>query len=108
MNSFLNLGGTAGNISLDGLRVSGESATRRTKFAARGRANQEQLTGKFKATFTPEECQILGRILNRFCNFLGVSSPLERRLIEKLRRLIAKRRSVELEEIEGLPSFDDL
>ena len=102
MNSFPNLGDTAESISLDGLRASGESATRR------GRANQEQLTGKFKATFTPEECQILGRIINRFCNFLGVSSPLERRLIEKLRRLIAKRRSVELEEIEGLPSFDDL
>jgi hypothetical protein len=107
MNSFP-FGGTAENISLDGLRVSGESATRRTKFAARGRANQEQLTGTLKAAFTPEECQILGRIINRFCNFLGVSSPLERRLIEKLRRLIAKRRSVELKEIKGLPSFDDL
>jgi hypothetical protein len=70
-------------------RVSGESATRQAECAVRLHPNQQQLTGKLIATFTPEECKILGRIITKFCNFLGASSPLERRLIEKLTRLIA-------------------
>jgi len=70
-------------------RVSGESAAWQAEFAPRAHSNQRQLTGKLKATFTLEECKILGRIINRFCNFLGASSSLERRLIEKRRRLIA-------------------
>ena len=77
------------NRLVDEPRVSGESAARQAEFAPRAHSNQRQLTGKLKATFTLEECKILGRIINRFCNFLGASSPLERRLIEKLRRLTA-------------------
>ena len=89
MNSFTGPGGTRGHISQDEPRASGECAIRQAEFAARANSNQRQLSGKLKATFTPEECKILGRIINRFCNFLGASSPLERRLIEKLRRLTA-------------------
>jgi len=89
MNSFTKAGGTTGHISQDEPRVSGESAARQAEFAPRAHSNRRQLTGKLKATFTLEECKILGRIINRFCNFLGASSSLERRLIEKRRRLIA-------------------
>ena len=89
MKSLTKPGGTTGHISQDEPQVSGESATRQAEFAAQVHSNQRRFTGKLEATFAPEECKILGRIINRFCDFLGASSPLERRLIEKLRRLIA-------------------
>ena len=89
MNSFTKPGETTGHILQDEPRMSGESATWEAEFAARVHSNQRKLAGTLKGIFAPEECKILGRIVNRFCSFLGASSPLERRLIEKLRRLTA-------------------